>query len=315
MKKAKILILLLIAIFLFPVYSFSRERDEIEELRREIALLNLINGLNLTDYQAKELLKYAEEAKAIRDSEKEEYKLIETELKTALRELRDNLYDKNSRPSQEIERQATELNHTVKEKKREVLRQLNEIEERVELVLTLGQLEIVKDFKPCLIPPKDLKNPTRAGQAFDSTPSERLLDRARLIPDSKYTVTKYRIAEKYIERIESHIGDMTESEKEAKTSLLLETLDRARRMSDEEFALNKNDLASIITPDKEKNNLKPKNSRKDLEKIGRFLLDEKVITILQRRLETSKKQSHTDNIGLLNIKEGYEGRSCALKTL
>jgi len=309
MEMTKILTFLIISIFLFPAYSFSKEKDEIEELRREITILNLINGLNLTDHQAKEILKYAEEAKTIRDSVKEDYSLMETELKTALTELRDNLNDKNLRPPGELERHVTELNHRAKEKKKEFMRQLKEIEKKVESVLTPGQLEIVKGFKPCLIPPKDLKNPARAGQAFDSSPAERLLERARRIPEGRYSIIKHRIADEYIKRIESHTQEVTESEREAKTALLLETLDKARMMTDEEFALNKKELVLNIIP--EKDELK----RKDIGRIERFLLDEKIINILEKRLNASQRQGPTGNIGLLSIGERYEGRSCALKTL
>lgn len=314
MEKKKILILLLALILIFPVYSFSREKDEIDELRREITLVNLINGLSLTDQQAKEIIKYAEEAKTIRESVEKEYESKKLELKTALTELRDNLYDKNLKPPQEVERHASELNHEALKMKEETIKQLREIEEKVKSVLTPGQIEIVQNFKPCLIPPKDLKNPERAGQAFDSSPAEKLLERARLIPDSRYETARYRIADEYIKKIELHIGEMSNSEKEAKTKILLETIEMARQMSDEEFALNKSDLALKIRPDKEIDRLALKKSRKDLSSLGRFLLDEKVIPILQKRLEASEsQQGYTGSSGLSYINN--KGNSCAIKTL
>ncbi|MBI5026408.1 MAG: hypothetical protein HZC12_06740 [Nitrospirae bacterium] len=313
----KILILLLAVTFSYTTYSFAKERDKIEELRREITLLNLINGLNLTDSQSEEILKYVKEAKAIRDSTEREYDLMKGRLNAAFAELRDSLYDKNTRPTQEVERQAAELNRRVKEKKEETLRQLREIEGKTRSVLTPGQIEIVQSFRPCLIPPKDLNNPVRAGQAFDSSPAERLLERIRSIPEKRYATAKYRIADEYIKRLESHIGGMAESEKDAKIAVLLETLYKARKMSDEEFALNKRELALQINPKKERAELKKRfyleRSRKGIGPVGRFLLDEKAITILEKRLEASKGQGSTGNMGLSDIDEDSKGRTCALR--
>ncbi|HBO83521.1 MAG: hypothetical protein A2073_00905 [Deltaproteobacteria bacterium GWC2_42_11] len=297
-----------------PAWSFSNEKNDVEELRREITILNLINGLNLTDQQAKEILKYAIEAKAVKDPAMQDYKSLESDFITALTHLRDNLYDKNSKPSADIERHAAILNHEIKEKKEWVLKELKRIEEKVKSVLTPGQTEIVQTFKPCLIPPKDLKNPVRAGQAFDSSPAEKLLERTRSIPDKKYAEVVPIIANEYINRMESHMGEMTEAEKNIKTSLLLKAIDKARNMTDEEFVLNKRELAMYITPDD--GNKKPDhiNSRLVMGNIGRFLLDEKVITILEKRLKLSKGQNHTGSSGLLSIKGEYDSKFCALKT-
>lgn len=314
-----LLTLLLAAIFIIsPVNSSGREIDEIDELRREITLLNLINGLNLTDSQSKELLKYADEAKVIKDSAKGEYDSMNGELKEAFTALRDNLYDKNLRPQHDIERRAAEINHRLKEKREGVIKQIKDIEEKVKSILTPGQVEIVQNFKPCLIPPKDLKNPERAGQAFDSSPAEKLLERIRSIPEARYATVRNRITDKYIKKIELHTGKMSEQEKEVKGAIFLETVKSARAMSDEDFALNKRELALQISPDAEKDTLKKRieteKSRKDIGKIGRLLLDEKVITILEKRLEASKGEGHTGSSGLLSISENSKNNVCIVKT-
>ncbi len=320
----KVLFLLLIVTFLiiilvtvaFPTHSLSKEMDEVEELKREITLLNLINGLNLTDSQSEKLLKYTKEAKAVRDSAERGYNI---RFNAALTELRNSLYDKNSRPPQDIERHAAELNRREKEKKEEMIRQLKDIEAGIKSALTPGQIEIVNNFKPCLIPPKDMRNPVKAGQAFDSSPAERLIERARSTSDKRYTVAKQRIADEYIKRLESHIGSLTESEKEAKRELLLETIDKSRRMSDQEFALSKKELAMRISQERERNEIKKKldltHSRKDLGPIGKYLLDAKVIPILEKRLEASKGQGHTGSSGLSNINVDSMSKTCSIKTL
>jgi len=318
MSKRAALNIFLVLFLISPFYAFGKGikgTDEIEELKREIILLNLINGLNLIDSQAAEIIRYAKEAKTIRDSAMDAYKSIETELKASFTELRDSLYDRNSSPSLEVEERAQRLNHNMKEKKEKMIKKLKEIEEKVKLVLTQGQIEILQEFKPCLIPPNDLKNPTRAGHAFDSTPFERLLENVRRIPDEKYALAKQMITNRYIKKIEKYFGEISDADKEAYTANFFDVIQQARNMTPEEFAINKKELSLMINPEKEDiEKIKAlAMSRKGLSRIGHFLLDEKIITILQKRLALSKGAQPTGNKGLANLKDPNNGRSCAIK--
>lgn len=314
-----ILVVGLVLVLASPAHPLSHERDENGELLREINVLNLINGLNLTEDQAGELLRHAKDAKAIRDSERSEYDSVKNDLRAALTSLRDGLYGRDSRPSQEIERRAAELHRSVLRRMEETGERLRRVEERVAAALTAGQAEIVRNFKPCLIPPKNLKNPVKAGQAFDSSRAERALEMARSAPEARYVNARHRIVDGHLERMEKHLGRMSEAERGAKAALLLETFDRARGMSDEEFALNRRDLALQIDPDgtgrerrELRNGTRFERPRMGPGRIGWLLLDEKAIPILEKWLQSSQRQGHTGSGGLQNIKNGDQGEYCAL---
>jgi hypothetical protein len=299
---------MLIAIFWNHVYG---SEDSIKTLKREITLLNLLNGLNLAIEQEQEILDAAKKAKAIREEARQRYRRIENELNEALVTLREALYDRNSTPPREVERRAARLNHEARNIQEDAARKLQLIEKEVEEILTPGQIEIVQDFKPCIIPPKDLKNPLRAGQAFNPSPFERFLERIRDIPVMRYRVVRERLAEKYIEKMELHQGRMSAIERTKKKKELLNTMDKVRDMTDEEFALEKGEVISSLAQDFKGINPVSFRSRDGIGPIGKFLLDEKIIPILEKRLSLASKFNSTGNSGLMYI-SANEGGTCAL---
>jgi hypothetical protein len=136
--------------------KIKAEMEQVQTLREEITLLNLLNGLNLTDEQSRNILNLAKEASAIREGSLMENAQLLAEFKAALLNLREGLADKNWKPDSELEKRAGQLNHKLKETREKTSDRLQALAEEAKGVLTPGQLAIVADFKPCLIPPKDL---------------------------------------------------------------------------------------------------------------------------------------------------------------
>src|SRR3989338_2133550 len=194
---------------------------QIAALREDINLLNLLNGLNLTDEQSSRVMNLATEARAVRQGSLGENAQLLNEFKETLLTLKEGVMDKNWRPDPEIEKKAGQLNHKLKELKEESFTRLQVLEGEAKGVLTPGQLAIIEDYKPCLIPPKDLKSPTRAGQAFDTAPVERFLTRARST-----------LTEEFRDRLEKHLGPLPD--KTAKREEVLRVIEEARTMTDEE---------------------------------------------------------------------------------
>jgi len=58
------------------------------------------------------------------------------------------------------------------------------------------------------VPPKNLKNPTRAGQANDSSHIERMLARSRTVPDAIYDQRIEKILDRHIANYEERFGPM-----------------------------------------------------------------------------------------------------------
>ncbi|OHB91104.1 MAG: hypothetical protein A3E19_02595 [Planctomycetes bacterium RIFCSPHIGHO2_12_FULL_52_36] len=295
--------------------GLKEEMKQIAALREDINLLNLLNGLNLTDEQSSRVMNLATEARAVRQGSLGENAQLLNEFKETLLTLKEGVMDKNWRPDPEIEKKAGQLNHKLKELKEESFTRLQVLEGEAKGVLTPGQLAIIEDYKPCLIPPKDLKSPTRAGQAFDTAPVERFLTRARSIPAERYAKARDTLTEEFLDRLEKHLGPLPD--KTAKREEVLRVIEEARTMTDEEFALEKEDMASKLAPKPEGHPSlspsKPALQRSEgadqgqaqagprqgqrpafsfhgrgMDKVGRFLLDERIIPILEKRLALSK---------------------------
>ncbi|MCK4873016.1 MAG: hypothetical protein KAS72_09850 [Phycisphaerales bacterium] len=124
-------------------------------------------------------------------------------------------------------------------------RRLVELEQAINAVLTDGQLAIMAEYKPCLLPPKDLKDPVRAGQASDSSHYERLLARTRNVPDERLS----EVIERLLKAETRYFGELSKDERWRRARLVRATIQQAAAMTDTEFELNKADLAERIARD------------------------------------------------------------------
>lgn len=83
---------LILSLIPFLVFSepkkFNPTIDEISELRKDISLLNLLNGLYLTDKQAREILTLAINAKQLKEDYLKENSSLIQEEKKAFNELK-----------------------------------------------------------------------------------------------------------------------------------------------------------------------------------------------------------------------------------
>ncbi|MFN3467242.1 MAG: hypothetical protein ACK4WF_06025 [Candidatus Brocadiales bacterium] len=273
--------------------GLKEEIRQVEALREDINLLNLLNGLNLTDEQSRRIMDLATEARTIKQGGLEENIPLLNEFKETLLALKEGIMDKNWRPDPEIEKKAGQLNHRLKEQREKTFARLQALGVEARGILTPGQLAIVEDYKPCLIPPKDLKSPIKAGQAFDVAPAEKFLSRARFIPSERYDKTKEALVEEFLDRLEKHLGPLPD--RTAKREEVLKAIEAARAMTDEEFALEKEDMANKLAPKPEGQDHPQKGQgptfgihHKGLDKVGRLLLNERIIPILEKRLALSR---------------------------
>ena len=119
---------------------------------------------------------------------------------------------------------------------------LRQVEEEVEAVLTNSQRQVLENYSPCLIPPMNLKDPVRVGQANDTGKLEMWLERARMVPE----FGQWRLVELALERESEHFGPLSEAEAEARRGLLLHTIEEVAAMDDTTFELEKADIAARI---------------------------------------------------------------------
>ena len=118
-------------------------------------------------------------------------------------------------------------------------------------MLRPAQREVLQEYQPCLIPPKNLKDPVRVGQARDDSHLARWLERARGRDEAAVATMIDRLMEREVARL----GPMDESDQNARRQLLTNTVQLASAMTDVEFALNQPDLVDSIQPPDRKEEL------------------------------------------------------------
>ena len=269
-------------------------------LRQEISTINLLNGLYLTRDQMKEILCLAGD---LRKDRKEmissaEFKATLKEAEKLLKELRNEI-QKGSPARGELPREAHRADHHLKEMRKErnisLSDKLKEYDIKLRSILTDEQVDVVNSFKPCLIPPKNLRDPVRAGQASDNMGAIKRLRRLRDLPDEIWEKRKDRIISRMVDRYSKRKYEMTGEEKLQEKNRLISLFEQVRSMSETEFELEKEALAENMRPEdkieglvKELEFRKPGHGRPKMTRPVRFLINDQIIPILEERLE--KKQ-------------------------
>ncbi|MFH1825006.1 MAG: hypothetical protein ABH873_07275 [Candidatus Firestonebacteria bacterium] len=276
----------------------NRNNDNLEcikDLSQDISTLNLINGLNLTTTQMTGLINIAKESASLKDKVYKEYSEVVENTKNSYEILKAQLITKGAEVTPEIQKAAARWDRELKEAREKFEEDLKGLEEKVSTVLSAGQMQIISDFVPCLIPPKSLKNPTRAGQAYDSGPIEQLLKRLREVKDDSYNKKVNEGIEKFISREEEKfLGPLDEEAREKEKQRLLSIINKAKAMDDAEFELNKEELAKEADLKYEKNVAEKtirklsKAHDKGIGKVGRYFLNDKIIPILEQKLQIAK---------------------------
>jgi hypothetical protein len=278
-----------------PPYPRSEAVEKIHELRRDISTINLLNGLNLSGKQVKQVLslaRLAEEARQYGISRMQEILPEAEEVFPALKEE----IEKGSPAQGCLPERARLINNRLKDLHQEVRADVSEriqrIENRLRQVLTAGQIHIVEDFKPCLIPPEELGEPARAGQADPSSKIIKHLRRLRELPDWAWERRRERIVERAVRRIAEHFR-LTDEEQDAEHARLLNLFERARALSEIDFEVEKLTLADQIKPRDRIDELQKEIEwrlphHKKQPKLVLFLLSDRIIPILEDRLRKSE---------------------------
>jgi hypothetical protein len=250
------------------------------ELRTQIILYNLVNGLYLTNDQMEYILGNAKELDSLRERLEQKKKSNAPTLTQALLDLKEEVKHEVPQVSENLAKRIHQGNNLLLRLRKEYIDALGEATEQVKSTLSDNQIYLIKSFKPCLIPPK---GPARIGQLSSQGGPTRLLERIRNMPARRYETRKYEIADRIIEKLSVRSPRLsTEQLGEAKI-MLLRAMDDVRKLSDVEFALQKEDMAHEI-----KNTVlrdKHKENEIDVDKrIARFLLSPQIIPVLEEGL-------------------------------
>ncbi len=257
-----------------PVSVSAQAPPERIDLHRQVQLLNLINGLELTPEQMRFILEKAQEAQVTRETLKAEADV--TEVETILEEIRDTLMAGENIPDELRETFFTakaQNERLARAYKEEVANLAGEIEEMLES----HQLYALEHYVPCVIPPE---GEPRIGEARDGK-GTAVLERLRRVPADRFERHKKRVARWVLRELERRFhGRILILDREKELHRILDLLKKTRSLSDAAFELEKEKLIQEL--------LAPYEASRPwvdvTPVIARHLLDPTIIPLLEEKL-------------------------------
>lgn len=260
-----------------PLLAQDTHDKKLEEIRTQIHILNLLNGLELNKEQMQLVLDAARQAERIRNKTKELLWQKEDEINQTYSEVLRVAKTGSLVIPEDIAFRVHEVNREVDKIKEVTQDELIALAIRIKNNLAPHQLYALDDYKPCIIP--SVKQ-GRIGQADDPSGFAKVLERVYSMPQNSYDLKKDGIAKKAIDRMKAKVPPAFIIEEDKLKTQLLKTMDEARAMSNIDFNLKKEALAQNI-----KAQLLPEKPPINIGvKIERFLLQPEIISILEQRL-------------------------------
>lgn len=276
-------------------------KESVDQLTEDITLLNLVNGLNLTREQMAKIVALSGEAVELRDSTIRRNADRLREYESALQELRKVLAAGDPIPP-ELETKVQGREAGIRDARRAYFAALNALERRLLACLTKSQVAVIEPFNPCIIPPHDLKDPVRAGQAASETRDiEDHLYTIRALPGNRWKPAAAALFDLFLAFEESLLGRFPDDRRAAEIDRLMELAARVRALPEDEFEMEKSKLAAeVIRPihdfQERAQELQGDFMRASggLNKAGKFLLNPRIVPILEERLRQQTASGKTD---------------------
>lgn len=120
------------------------------------------------------------------------------------------------------------------------------LSEEVDRLLTDGQKEILRTFACCLIPPRGLSDPVRAGQAAGGEKEIEIFRKIRKIPDVFWPYAKARGLKKLEQLLVFKQPGITEEKIKTTCDRVGELYEKVRALSDVDFEMDKDALAADL---------------------------------------------------------------------
>ena len=258
------------------------ERSDVERVTAEIRALNIINQLNLTREQLERILPIVREDEAERAELERRHDAAEPALLAAARQLRAELNDGfNSKP--ETEQAWGRVNGPLLEMAERYAQRHQQRVAAVAQVLTPNQMALIAQYKPCVVPIKDYKDPARIGQASATSAVEKALERVREMPERMFQRTRERRQQQLAERLHKYYKP---EEIPAKVQEFEQAAIQVRGMSEVEFEAKESQIAERLAP--------PEHVAAGRElggRVGAFLVSPASLPILEHKREVAVAQS------------------------
>ncbi|MBI4862179.1 MAG: hypothetical protein HY815_18265 [Candidatus Riflebacteria bacterium] len=279
-----------------PAATIRTLSDRVRARQHEISTINLLNGLNLNPKQAGQVLALARRAGAAR----QEMLIGSARLEDMLRQAEHDFgllraeIQKGAPARGWIPERAGHSEHLLMQEQRnlkeKLAQTLTELEKELEAVLSPEQAQIVRSFSPCLIPPPELNDPVRAGQAKVQRKFVDRFAKIRGIPELDWTTRREALADEHIERFCEQRFQLTDEEKKVERKRFLDLTEEVRKMTDAEFEMEKESVAARLEPEDKVKKLRKElderlpHKRRGFSGLSEHLLDDRVVPILEERL-------------------------------
>ena len=255
----------------YPLDRCRRDEHTLHQLRKEINNWNLVNGMHFSAEQIEQLVHLVRQAERLKTTQRQ------------------------AKPKDRMHPDDVRTAHA-------------RFEHAAEYVLRPGQREVLATYKPCLIPPKNLKDPVRVGQANDNTRLAGWLERTRSRNDAQIE----RMIDRLIDGEIAHLGPLDGASGKQRRAQLRDTVRRASEMSDVEFAINKDDLADAIQPRDRREELTAeidtiRRARLQPGRTARLLLNRDFAAVLMMRYDQLRHGAQTSEV---HVTQGAQAPDC-----
>ena len=202
--------------------------SQILETRKDIITLRLVNNLHLNNNQMKQYLQTLKKLKTIERTERDKNLAeIYSKQNIILQRYKNELARNNTYISS-YEKVAKDLDEKIKVTIINSNKKLQVLENELKVMLTDNQEMIISSYIPCLVPPEDIKDPTRIGQAESNDDLKAGLTEIRKVPWPVYMVFREIWINKYFEFYNSHLKEMNGKEKSLEKQRLFKVFDDAQ---------------------------------------------------------------------------------------
>ena len=260
---------LLLAPLIAPLRA---QRVDLAERKFRVQVLNLLNGLELTEEQRTTIARLAREAERLRERERAEASALEMQYAELLDELSMCLMDGRD-PGPPLVRTIHECKSRLEELKLDTKHGLDSLAGEVLKVLQPHQIYTLEHFVPCLFPPSE----SRAGQAQGGSGLVKHMERIYHMPEPVYRMRESAIVSRILEKEELHYPPGLTFEREKEEAFVRNFLRDMRAMDPVAFELDKEKLAQSFI---ERN--KPSHPGADgLSRAKRFLLSPITASLLE----------------------------------
>ena len=272
--KALFLAFLIVSVCL-PCRAEVNDKQQ-RSLREQIVIYNLINGLYLTDSQLKDILEKAKQVEDLRVNIEDSAAVKSAEFTDTLLALKQEVKKNEPEISGELARKVHQDTDFLHKLRKEYIDAVAKAVEHTKTILTDNQLYIIAEFHPCLVPPQ---GPARFGQVSSGENIARLFRRVKSMPEQRYQLRKYDIADYHLEKISLKYPHLSQLELNDVKDKIIELLERIRNISEVEFSLKQEQILQELK------NIVPAEKEVDVDKrIAKFLLSPEAITVLEEKL-------------------------------